>query len=85
MSRPTSTKQREATIRQARLLVAVREQPGQWTTKRAMSLHTDQGITPNRNLARKDLQALAQRGLLIEHGIPEQRHYTLNQAKASAL
>lgn len=85
MSRLTVTKQRNATVRQARLLVAVREQAGQWTTRRAMNLYRDMGIAPCRTTARKDLQALAVRGLLIPHGLIEQRHYTLNRAKAGAL
>jgi hypothetical protein len=75
-----------ATVRQARLLVAVREATGQWTTRRAMDLYRAWELAPNRRTARDDLQALANRGLLHQHdGCSEQRHYTLNRAKAGAL
>lgn len=77
---------RIATVRQARLLAAIREQQvgTQITTKWAMELYRAWGLAPNRATARHDLQALANRGLLIQHGRIEQRHYTLNRAKAGA-
>lgn len=76
-----------ATTRQARLLVAIREQPlgTQVTTGWAMRLYRAWGLAPNRNTARHDLQALANRGLLIPHGPVERRNYTLNRAKAQVV
>lgn len=81
----TATKQRQANIRQTHLLATIQREGGQWTTKRAMADHAEQGITPSRFLARTDLQAFADRGLLIQHGPVEQRHYTPNRSRLVTL
>ena len=81
MSKPTAVKQRETNIRQAHLLATIQREGGQWTTKRAIADQVEQGLTPSRYHARTDLHSFEKRGLLISHGLGEQRHYTPNRAR----
>ncbi|MEV6046064.1 hypothetical protein [Streptomyces xanthochromogenes] len=68
--------------RRAHLLAAIRQTPGTWTTQRAAQVLATSTWGCHRNTARKDLRALATRGLLTpgtdEHG---RRTYTATETK----
>ncbi|WP_369248079.1 hypothetical protein [Streptomyces sp. R41] len=61
------------------LLAEARRNPRrQITTSGALRLYSRLGIAPKRTTARADLKALARRGVLIERGPRNQRHYALS-------
>lgn len=62
--------------RLAVLATAIAAEPGEWTSHRAHRLYRTAGIAPGRRTARRDLAALARRGLLTRHDDPARRHYT---------
>lgn len=65
---------------------AVRDWPGQWTTRRAQHLYQARfGPGDWRRKARRDLDLLAQQGLLAESGPENRRHFTLNHWNGVAL
>ncbi|MFI8942674.1 hypothetical protein [Streptomyces syringium] len=67
--------------RRQRLLKVIRQAPpGEWTTGQVRRLYAEAGWCSQRSTARKDLQALANRGALIEHLRDTDLHYTLNRA-----
>ena len=63
--------------RRRELLAEIRQYPGVWTTGMVNGLYQATGWGPCRTTARKDLQALARRGVLIERGPVNARTYTL--------
>lgn len=74
--------------RLAHLLAAIREQRGEWTTKRVLALYRRLGLEPNgmrythlRSVARGDLRDLARMGHLVQGADPSRRFYTLNARK----
>ncbi|NUQ95336.1 MAG: hypothetical protein HOY79_01800 [Streptomyces sp.] len=71
-----------AARRRARLLDDIRQRPREVRTGEVMRLYRANGWGPSRATARHDLQYFARRGVLIEHGPEDDRHYTLNLAKA---
>ena len=64
-----------------RQLLAEIERIGHITTGQAHRFYRATGYGPCRTTARKDLQALARDGVLIEHGPDNGRGYRLNTAK----
>jgi hypothetical protein len=61
------------------LLSEARRNPcRQITTGYVMRLYARLGIAPKRATARSDLKALVRRGVLIERGPRNQRHYSLS-------
>lgn len=68
-----------AARRRARLLDTIRQQPHEVRTGEVMALYRAQGWGPSRTTARRDLQYLARRGQLAEHGAPNDRYYTLRK------
>lgn len=64
-----------------RELLAEIERTGNITTGQAHRFYRATGYGPCRTTARKDLQALARDGVLIEHGPDNGRAYHLNTAK----
>jgi hypothetical protein len=80
----------EPTGRLAHLLTAVRQQGGEWTTKRVLALYrrlrlgpADMRHTHLRSVARGDLRDLASWGYLVTHDEPNRLHYTLNSRENS--
>ena len=67
-----------------RQLLAEIERIGRITTGQAHRFYRATGYGPCRTTARKDLQALARDGVLIEHGPDNGRTYHLNTAKGRA-
>ena len=65
-------------------LLAEIERIGRITTGQAHRFYRATGYGPCRTTARKDLQALARGGVLIEHGPDNGRAYHLNTAKGGA-
>lgn len=65
--------------RHSRLLTVLRGQDGPVRTGEVMRLYREQGWGPSRTTARRDLQALARRGLLVEHGHRSDRQYALTR------
>ncbi|MEE6264964.1 hypothetical protein V2E29_04785 [Streptomyces diastatochromogenes] len=71
------------TARETRLLQALRRAPVETvSTGMVRRWYTQWGLGPQRSTARRDLQHLAARGLLIETGPENDREYRLNQAAA---
>lgn len=64
-----------------RELLAEIERFGHITTGQAHAFYRATGYGPCRTTARKDLQALARNGVLVEHGPDNGRAYHLNHAK----
>jgi DeoR/GlpR family transcriptional regulator of sugar metabolism len=64
-----------------RQLLAEIERTGRITTGQAHRFYRATGYGPCRTTARKDLQALARQGALLEHGPDNERAYHLNTAK----
>lgn len=64
-----------------RELLAEIERLGRITTGQAHRFYRATGYGPCRTTARKDLQALARDGVLVEHGPDNGRIYHLNHAK----
>ena len=62
-------------------LLAEIERTGHITTGQAHRFYRATGYGPCRTTARKDLQALARDGVLIEHGPDNERSYHLNHAR----
>jgi hypothetical protein len=69
--------------RRQRLLAEIRQMGGRITTGQAHAFYQATGWGPRRTTARKDLQALARRGVLVERGPDNDRTYTLNLTKGS--
>ncbi len=76
------------TGRVGRLLDAIREQRGEWTTKRVLTLYRRLGLEPDRThythlraVARGDLRDLCAWGWLRESSDPNRLYYTLNTQK----
>lgn len=67
--------------RRRRLLAEIRRAGGRITTGQAHAFYQATGWGPCRTTARKDLQALARRGVLVERGPDNDRTYTLNYRK----
>lgn len=67
-----------------RELLAEIERTGRITTGQAHRFYRATGYGPCRTTARKDLQALARNGVLIEHGPDNGRTYHLNHAKGGS-
>lgn len=67
--------------RRRELLAETRRIGGRITTGQAHAFYQATGYGPCRTTARKDLQALARTGRLIEHGPDNGRTYHLNHAK----
>lgn len=58
---------------------SARDWRGQWTTRRTQHLYQARyGPGDWRRKARADLDALAQQGLLVEHGPENARYFTFN-------
>jgi hypothetical protein len=79
------------TGRLAALLAAIRQQGGEWTTKRALACYRQARLTPVdmrhahlRSVARGDLRDLCAWGWLIQHDEPNHLHYTLNTRRGDA-
>lgn len=70
--------------RRRELLAETRRIGGHITTGQAHRFYRATGYGPCRTTARKDLQALARDGVLIEHGPDNGRTYHLNTAKGRA-
>lgn len=70
--------------RRVELLAETRRIGGHITTGQAHAFYRATGYGPCRTTARKDLQALARDGVLIEHGPDNGRTYHLNGAKGGA-
>lgn len=68
--------------RQCALLAEVRRVGGEYTTGMAHRFYRATGWGPCRTTARKDLQALARRGVLIERGPVDARTYTVSHEAA---
>lgn len=66
------------------LLAETRRIGGHITTGQAHRFYRATGYGPCRTTARKDLQALARDGVLIEHGPDNGRGYRLNHVKGGA-
>lgn len=66
------------------LLAEIERTDGHITTGQAHRFYRATGYGPCRTTARKDLQALARGGVLIEHGPDNGRTYHLNTAKGGA-
>ena len=66
------------------LLAEIKRTDGRITTGQAHRFYRATGYGPCRTTARKDLQALARDGVLIEHGPDNGRTYHLNTAKGRA-
>lgn len=76
------------TGRLAHLLTAIREQRGEWTTKRVLALYRRLNLGPTgaryahlRSVARHDLRDLCTWGYLVRSNDPNRLFYTLNQQK----
>lgn len=67
-------------VRRRQLLAEI-ERTGRITTGQAHAFYRATGYGPCRTTARKDLQALARDGVLVEHGPDNGRAYHLNHAK----
>lgn len=67
--------------RRRELLAEIERTDGRITTGQAHRFYRATGYGPCRTTARKDLQALARDGVLIEHGPDNGRTYRLNTAK----
>jgi len=67
--------------RRRELLNEIRRVGGHITTGQAHRFYRATGYGPFRTTARKDLQALARDGALLEHGPDNGRTYHLNHAK----
>lgn len=67
--------------RRRRFLAEIRRTGGQMTTGQAHAFYRATGWGPCRTTARKDLQAMARRGVLVERGPAEDCSYTLNSRK----
>lgn len=65
--------------RRHRLLTVLRQQDGPIRTGDVMRLYRQQGWGPSRTTARRDLQFLARRGLLVEHGPLSDRRYMMTR------
>jgi hypothetical protein len=77
-----STSSREARL--AQLLDAIRTHGGRWTSGRVQELrHLTSGAT-QRGTASRDLQELARRGHLAQHGPADGRYFTLRTRKDRA-
>lgn len=74
----------EDRARRRQLLAEISRIGGRITTSQAHAFYRATGWGPCRTTARKDLQALARRGVLTEHGPDNARTYTLNTAKGGA-
>ncbi|MFB8772151.1 hypothetical protein [Streptomyces broussonetiae] len=85
-SRPAADSTPGLTVRQQRLLDAIRTHGGEWTTRRVLHLYalTDPGVV-GRGAARSDLTALARAGHLVLVDAPDNRHYVLHTRKDGAL
>lgn len=70
--------------RRRRLLAEIRRTGGQMTTGQAHAFYRATGWGPCRTTARKDLQAMARRGVLVERGPDNGRTYTLNHTPGDA-
>ncbi len=70
--------------RRHELLAETRRIGGRITTGQAHRFYRATGFGPRRTTARKDLQALARGGVLIEHGPDNGRAYHLNTAKGGS-
>ena len=70
--------------RRRELLAETRRIGGHITTGQAHRFYRATGYGPCRTTARKDLQALARGGVLIEHGPDNERAYRINTAKGRA-
>jgi hypothetical protein len=84
----TEPVQATPTGRVANLLTAIRQQRGEWTTKRVLALYRRLSLTPRdahracqRSVARGDLRDLAAWGWLVQHDEPNRLFYTLNSRK----
>lgn len=87
----TTTTDAGPTGRLDHLLRAVREQGGEWTTKRVLALYRRLGLEPDgmrythlRSVARGDLRDLARMGHLVQGADPNSLSYTLNTRKDDA-
>jgi len=69
--------------RRARLLAAIRTNPGEWSTSRAHAVNRAHGA-PKSKTARDDLQALHRAGLLTAHGTDDHRTYLLTAKGATS-
>ena len=65
-------------------LLAEIERTGHIATGQAHRFYRATGYGPCRTTARKDLQALARDGVLIEHGPDNKRIFHLNTARGGA-
>ncbi|MFF9279565.1 hypothetical protein [Streptomyces griseosporeus] len=74
-----------ARARRGELLEAIRAEPGDWTTGRAVRWQKAAGWGCNRSTARADLSQLATEGWLIASGPDNDRVYRLNYARAQWL
>lgn len=63
------------------LLAEIERTHGHITTGQAHRFYRATGYDPCRTTARKDLQALARGGVLIEHGPDNKRIFHLNTAR----
>lgn len=61
--------------RRQNLLTVLREDGGVWKTGEVARLYRERGWGVCRTTARKDLQHLARRGLLVEYGPDNDRSY----------
>lgn len=71
--------------RRRELLAEIRRAGGPYTTGMAHRFYRATGWGPCRTTARKDLQAMARRGVLVERGPVERRAYTLSHRAAVAV
>ncbi|WP_372407741.1 hypothetical protein [Streptomyces luteireticuli] len=68
--------------RRLRLLDVIRHISGEWTTLRAHRLYRGAGWGPKRSTARRDLNALARSGYLVQHETYGRRFFTLKRTSA---
>lgn len=68
--------------RRRALLAEIRRTGGAYTTGQAHRFYRATGWGPCRTTARKDLQALARRGVLVERGPADARTYTVSHDAA---
>ena len=80
----TATATARPTGRLARLLAAIHQHRGEWTTKRVLALYRRLGLEPDgmpythlRSVARGDLRDLAAMGHLLRGAVPNRLDYTL--------
>ncbi|MFI6251455.1 hypothetical protein [Streptomyces sp. NPDC051016] len=84
-TRPTAAATPGLTLRQTRLLSAIRTHGGEWTTRRVLGLYalTDPSVV-HRGTARRDLATLQRAGHLVLVDDPDNRHYVLHTRKDGA-